>query len=67
MVLGVIYGFVWAWGPIICGLLGLAGGFLVGFLLDISFTKLSIPNKDAMIRMPSYFSWCIVIRIKWKR
>jgi len=39
MVLGVIYGFVLAWGPIICGLLGLAGGFLVGFLLDISFSK----------------------------
>jgi len=40
MVLGVIYGFVWEWGPIICGLLGLGVGFLVGFLLDISFTKL---------------------------
>jgi len=39
MVLGVIYGFILAWGPIICGLLGLAGGFLVGFLIDISFTK----------------------------
>ena len=40
MVLGVIYGFVLAWGPIIWGLLGLVGGFLVGFLLDISFSKL---------------------------
>ena len=40
MVLGVIYGFVLAWGPIIWGLLGLAGGFLAGFLLDMSFTKL---------------------------
>jgi len=40
MVLGVIYGFVLAWGPIIWGLLGLGGGFLAGFLLDISFTKL---------------------------
>lgn len=39
MVLGVIYGFVWAWGPIIWGLLGLAGGFLIGFLLDIFFSK----------------------------
>ena len=40
MALGVIYGFVLAWGPIIWGLLGLVGGFLVGFLLDISFSKL---------------------------
>ena len=40
MVLGVIYGFVLDWGPIIWGLLGLGGGFLIGFLLDISFSKL---------------------------
>jgi len=40
MVLGVIYGFVLEWGPIIWGLLGLAGGFLAGFLLDIAFSKL---------------------------
>lgn len=39
MVLGVIYGFVLLWGPIIWGLIGLGGGFLVGFLLDISFTR----------------------------
>lgn len=39
MVLGVIYGFVLEWGPIIWGLLGLGGGFLVGFLLDLVFTR----------------------------
>lgn len=39
MVLGVIYGFVLAWGPIIWGLLGLAGGFLIGLVLDLTFTK----------------------------
>ncbi|MEA4924685.1 MAG: hypothetical protein VB084_05170 [Syntrophomonadaceae bacterium] len=39
MVLGVIYGFVLEWGPIIWGLIGLAGGFLTGFLLDLLFTK----------------------------
>jgi hypothetical protein len=39
MVLGVLYGFVLAWGPIIWGLLGLGGGFLVGFLLDIIFSR----------------------------
>ena len=40
MVLGVIYGFVLEWGPIIWGLLGLGVGFLIGFLLDILFSKL---------------------------
>jgi len=40
MVLGVIYGFVLEWGPIVWGLLGLAGGFLAGFLLDLLFSKL---------------------------
>jgi len=38
MVLGVIYGFVLEWGPIVWGLLGLAGGFLAGFLLDLLFS-----------------------------
>lgn len=38
MVLGVIYGFVLEWGPVIWGLIGLGGGFLVGFLLDLWFT-----------------------------
>lgn len=39
MVIGVIYGFVLAWGPIIWGLIGMVGGFLAGFLLDLSFSK----------------------------
>ncbi|KUG03881.1 putative membrane protein [hydrocarbon metagenome] len=39
MVFGVIYGFVLEWGPIIWGLIGLAGGFCLGFLLDLSFSK----------------------------
>lgn len=52
MVLGVIYGFVLAWGPIIWGLLGLVGGFLAGYLLDITFTRTRHSkerrgNKDA--------------------
>lgn len=40
MTLGVIYGFDLTWGPIIWGLLGLTVGFLVGFLLDISVSRL---------------------------
>ncbi|OPX88829.1 MAG: hypothetical protein A4E53_01789 [Pelotomaculum sp. PtaB.Bin104] len=41
MVLGVIYGFVLTWGPVVWGLIGLACGFLAGFLLDHYFRKLS--------------------------
>lgn len=40
MVLGVVYGFVLSWGPIIWGLIGLLGGFLAGFLLDLSFSRI---------------------------
>jgi len=32
MVLGVIYGFVWKWGPIIWGLIGLLAGSALGFI-----------------------------------
>ena len=39
MVLGVIYGFDLQWGPIIWGLIGMGAGFLVGFLLDISVSR----------------------------
>lgn len=37
--LGVIYGFVLSWGPIIWGLLGFAIGFIVGGLLDYVITR----------------------------
>lgn len=35
MVLGTIYGFIWAWGPIIWGLIGLIFGAALGFVLDV--------------------------------
>jgi hypothetical protein len=38
-VLGAIYGFIWEWGPIIWGLLGLAGGFILGLLIEIAVSK----------------------------
>ena len=34
MTLGVIYGFIAEWGPIIWGLLGLVAGFSIGIILD---------------------------------
>jgi len=44
MVFGVIYGFVWEWGPIIWGLIGLIAGFVLGILLDMLFSK-TRPSK----------------------
>lgn len=40
MELGVIYGFVWQWGPITWGLIGLGGGALLGFLLDYFYSRI---------------------------
>lgn len=39
MVLGTIYGFVWHWGPIIWGLLGLVGGFFLGLIVELALNK----------------------------
>jgi hypothetical protein len=40
MTLGVIYGFILEWGPIIWGLIGLAAGFLLGCLIDFFWSKM---------------------------
>lgn len=42
MTLGVIYGFIWTWGPIIWGLIGLIGGAAMGFAADYFLTKRKI-------------------------
>lgn len=39
MTLGVIYGFIAEWGPIIWGLLGLAAGFAIGLVLDLTVSR----------------------------
>ncbi|MED3981978.1 hypothetical protein [Priestia megaterium] len=38
-VFGASYGFIATWGPIIWGLIGAAGGFLIGFLIDLFINK----------------------------
>lgn len=45
MTLGVIYGFVWHWGPIIWGLIGLIVGTAVGIVLDYILTKRKISTE----------------------
>ncbi|PWW05093.1 hypothetical protein DFQ01_10576 [Paenibacillus cellulosilyticus] len=38
-VLGTIYGFVWHWGPIIWGLIGMVGGFFLGLAIELLLRK----------------------------
>lgn len=45
MTLGVIYGFIWHWGPIIWGLIGLVGGSAMGFVLDYGLTKRKLSTR----------------------
>ncbi|MTV49226.1 hypothetical protein GJ688_09575 [Heliobacillus mobilis] len=47
MVLGVIFGYVWTWGPIIWGLMGLTVGSILGLLLDLAFRKNKKGNRQA--------------------
>lgn len=39
MSLGVVFGFIWAWGPIVWGLLGFFAGGLLGFIIDYAITR----------------------------
>ncbi|WP_208591093.1 hypothetical protein [Gracilibacillus suaedae] len=39
MLLGTIYGFVWQWGPVIWGLIGLLGGFFLGLIIELVLNK----------------------------
>lgn len=52
LVLGVIYGFVWKWGPIIWGLIGLFIGASLGLILDYLIGKKShkkLTNKPTEV------------------
>ncbi|AXF55050.1 hypothetical protein [Salicibibacter kimchii] len=41
-------GFVWEWGPIYWGLIGAAGGFLLGFLIDLCLVKIFHKRKRVL-------------------
>jgi hypothetical protein len=45
MVLGTIYGFVWAWGPIFCALIGLFGGAALGLAGDYLLTRRKLTSQ----------------------
>ncbi|NPV89639.1 MAG: hypothetical protein HPY50_02530 [Firmicutes bacterium] len=38
-VLGTIFGYMWAWGPVIWGLIGMAFGAAFGFFLDLFLVR----------------------------
>lgn len=44
-VLGASYGFILNWGPIIWGLIGLAFGAILGFIIDFLLTKKGLKKK----------------------
>ncbi|WP_312561119.1 hypothetical protein [Anaerospora sp.] len=50
MELGVIYGFVLEWGPIIWGLIGLLSGAIIGFLLDYFYGSIFGNKKKGSSR-----------------
>ncbi|MEN6351295.1 MAG: hypothetical protein ABFD08_18120 [Syntrophomonas sp.] len=55
MVLGVIYGFILEWGPIIWGLIGLAGDSSSGSFSTYTTLNSNIPKKGEMIRIQNCF------------
>ena len=57
MTLGVIYGYIAEWGPIIWGLIGLITGFLIGVGLDYLYGKI----RHSKNRRPDKASELIVI------
>lgn len=57
MTLGVIYGFILEWGPIIWGLMGLATGFLMGFLIDFLITKTKHSKNRRQGTMAELIVW----------
>jgi hypothetical protein len=40
MLLGAIYGFLFKWGPIIWAIIGLVVGITIGFIVDLSISKI---------------------------
>lgn len=47
MELGVVYGYMWHWGPVLWGLIGLGFGALLGFVLDYYIGKLPRTGRRA--------------------
>ncbi|HEY0827229.1 MAG TPA: hypothetical protein VGE40_03970 [Bacilli bacterium] len=46
MVLGVTYGFVLVWGPVLCGLLASVAGFAIGYTIDRIMNKRRVHKEN---------------------
>lgn len=46
LILGAIFGYLWTWGPIIWGLIGLSFGSALGYILDRFFTRAIHPKSQ---------------------
>ncbi|WP_274363421.1 hypothetical protein [Paenibacillus thermotolerans] len=62
MLLGSIYGFVLAWGPIIWGFIGLVFGLLSGFLVDLLLTK----NEEKRTKAKYEKSTEVIVTVRCK-
>ena len=49
MLLGAIYGFVLAWGPIIWGLIGMVAGALTGLLIEMLISRKKVFQKSVKV------------------
>ena len=49
MLLGTIYGFIWTWGPIIWGLIGMVIGALIGLLIEMLLAGRKVFQKSIKI------------------
>lgn len=45
MLFGVMWGFLWTWGPILCGLIGLFAGGTLGFAFKYFYYKMYTSNQ----------------------
>jgi len=66
-VLGTSYGFMWKWGPIIWGLIGLAFGAILGFIIDYLLTKKRIAKKKALNTEVILIIKCKESEFQWVR
>lgn len=49
MLLGAIYGFIWTWGPIIWGLIGLIVGALIGLAIEVALSGRKVFKKSMKV------------------
>jgi hypothetical protein len=49
MLLGAIYGFIWAWGPIIWGLIGMVVGALIGLFIEFLLAGKKVFQKSIRV------------------